>query len=76
MTIEDYPRSLLELKMQKSTRVSRTLMEKPLKILYALYDNKGELAMTYNTKEEADNDAVGPRFRPNYKVLKYQLIKE
>jgi len=29
---------------------------------------------TYTTKDEADDDAVGPRFRPKYTVRQYELV--
>lgn len=48
--------------------------KQPLKSIYVLYDNDGEWAGTYDTWDEADGDAVGPRFRPKYTVREYRLV--
>ena len=49
-------------------------IRKPPRRLWALFDSKGEMAGTYDTYQEADNDAVGPRFRPRYSVRAYDLV--
>ncbi len=44
--------------------------------MFALFDAAGELAGTYETREEAEGDAVGPRFREDHSVREYRLVKE
>lgn len=48
-------------------------MKRPPKFLYALLDRDGELAGTYESKDEAEADAVGPRFR-RFSVRAYGLL--
>lgn len=51
-----------------------TKTKRPPRRLWALFDSKGEMAGTYDTYQEADADAVGPRFRPRYSVRAYDLV--
>jgi hypothetical protein len=48
--------------------------EKPLSYVYALYDNKGRFFALWGTKQEAMDDAVGPRFRPTFVIRIYKLM--
>jgi len=48
----------------------------PPKVLYALFDAEGECAGAgYESEAAAVHDAYGPRFRPSYKVVRYEKKK-
>lgn len=40
--------------------------------VFALFDAKGELFSVWPTQEEADADAIGPRFRPSFSIVEYR----
>jgi len=52
--------------------------KQPPKILWALFDAQGEFFSTYDSREAADQDAVGPRFRragkDAHKIRAYRLL--
>ena len=48
--------------------------KQPPRKLFALFGNDGEWKGTYKTFGEADCDAVGPAFRPDYEVRTYGLL--
>lgn len=43
------------------------------KVIYALFDAAGDLFDTYESREDAEIDAVGPRFRPTSVVREYWI---
>lgn len=47
---------------------------KPPKHMFALFDKDGQLACTYTKREDAKNDAWGPRFA-TYTIRVYELVK-
>ena len=47
---------------------------KILRSIWALYDTNKEFCGTYTSKDDADDDAVGPRFRPKYTIRQYELV--
>jgi hypothetical protein len=51
-----------------------TKKSRPLPKLWALYDSTGELFDVYTSKDEADTDAVGPRFWDGYTVRSYRML--
>jgi len=53
--------------------MKNTVKSKPApKVMYALFDAKGEFCgADYENEEEARMDAWGPRFRPRYRVVEY-----
>lgn len=48
---------------------------KPPPRFWALFTADGRLFCYYDTKQEAEDDAVGPAFRPSYAVREYALVK-
>lgn len=48
--------------------------KKPPRFIYVLFDHEGDAAGMYETEREADDDAIGPTFRPTYRVRQYLLI--
>lgn len=57
------------------TRRPVTRRAQPQKAFWALYDQNGELfQFGYDSYDEADNDAVGPRFRRGHTVREYRLV--
>jgi hypothetical protein len=52
------------------------MKRKPYKSLWALFDHDGDFAGTYDSKDGAKEDAVGPRFRPSFSVRRYDLVKK
>lgn len=49
------------------------MKKRPPKELWTLFDKDGDLAGTYASKEEARNDAWGPRFH-EYAIRRYDLV--
>lgn len=47
---------------------------KPPKHLWVLFDADGVFAGTFATRQEAEEDAWGPRFRKGYRVRCYSLV--
>lgn len=45
-----------------------------VRYIWALFDNANELFDVYGSREEAEDDAVGPRFHPKYTVRVYELV--
>ena len=42
--------------------------------VYLLLDSSGEVASSYETWRDAAEDAVGPRFRDGYRVIRYARV--
>jgi hypothetical protein len=42
---------------------------------YALFDCQNEFCGVYPTYVQASDDAVGPRFRPDYTIARYRRIR-
>jgi hypothetical protein len=59
--------------MGKPKIFSTKLTSEPLKVLYALYDEDGYWANTFDDRGEAEADAWGPRFR-TYEIREYRLV--
>lgn len=71
---ERYPHGLHEwAKGVKPIPVQEGRRKPPLS-LYALFDQERALAGVYESREEADTDAVGPRFRQHYEVRQYRRV--
>jgi hypothetical protein len=63
--------------LNKNSRKDLTKMVKkkqPPKILWALFDNRGELTDVSEMREDVEMEAVGPRWRP-YTIRAYRLVK-